>query len=285
VGSIWDDLDLTVTDTPGRFTATVGEAWLLVAVPQGGVLAAIATRAMAQVLDRPEQSLRSLSAVFAGQVANGPVEVEVAVLRRGRSMSQLTATVRNPGAAAGLTTMAVFGAVRRGFAFTELPFPEVPGPESLRSFRDPAPPEAGDFRFDRPLPFWAQVLEGRAALGELPWEPHVPSRAEQAFWYRFDDPPVSPDGALDPAGVIVLCDTMPGAVHRKLGPDVDRWFGPSADFTMHLLGQARPGWVLAHNRARHAGDGYASVEMTLWDPETRALVAYATQMMFFAFGA
>ena len=77
---------------------------------------------------------------------------------------------------------------------------------------------------------------------------------------------------------------MPGAVFRRLGPDTEPWFGPSADFTIHLLGSARPGWLLAHNRARHAGDGYASVEMSLWDPASRTLVAYATQMMFFAFG-
>ena len=28
---------------------------------------------------------------------------------------------------------------------------------------------------------------------------------------------------------------------------------------------------------------YASVEMALWDPTDRTLVAYATQLMFFAF--
>jgi len=39
---------------------------------------------------------------------------------------------------------------------------------------------------------------------------------------------------------------------------------------------------VGHNRARHAGDGYASVEMELWDP-AHGLVAYATQMMFFSF--
>jgi len=41
-------------------------------------------------------------------------------------------------------------------------------------------------------------------------------------------------------------------------------------------------WLLAHNRARFAGDGYASVDMELWDP-ARGLVAYGTQMMFFSF--
>ena len=46
--------------------------------------------------------------------------------------------------------------------------------------------------------------------------------------------------------------------------------------------------MLAHNRARHAGDGYASVDMALWDcgadgTGTPRLVAYATQLCFFTF--
>ena len=67
-----------------------------------------------------------------------------------------------------------------------------------------------------------------------------------------------------------------------MGPDVPFWLPPSADLTVHLVGDAGPGWLLAHNRARTAGDGYASVEMSLWDPE-RGLIAHATQVMFFSF--
>ena len=70
-----------------------------------------------------------MTVVFAGQVATGEVEVEVAVLRRGRSMSQLTATVRNPGAEAGLTAIAVYGTERRGFSFVDVSPPEVTGPD------------------------------------------------------------------------------------------------------------------------------------------------------------
>lgn len=60
------------------------------------------------------------------------------------------------------------------------------------------------------------------------------------------------------------------------------WLPPSADLTVHVLGEARSEWVLARNRARFAGDGYASAEMELWDPEL-GLVAYGTQVMFFSF--
>lgn len=285
MGSAWDDLKIEeVAGVAGRFTATISDPWMLAVAPQGGIVAALAAQAMALTLGIADQSLRSLSAVFAGQVGGGEVDIEVAVLRRGRSMSQLTATVRNPGAPAGLTGVAVFGKTRRGFEFTDLAFPEVSGPEGLRSFRDPIP-DGVDFEFRRdPMPFWEQIIEGRPAIGRPPWEPHVPGAAEEAYWYRIDDPPLTDDRLLDPLTALVVCDTMPGAVNQRLGPETEPWFGPSADFTIHLLNPCSPGWLLAHNRARHAGDGYASVEMALWDPAGPTLVAYATQMMFFSFG-
>jgi acyl-CoA thioesterase len=288
VGDAWDDLVLVADPgQAGRFTATVSDAWMLMVVPQGGIVAAIAARAMAQVLDDGSQSLRTITAVFAGQVAGGEVEVEVQVLRRGRSMSQLQATVRNPGAAAGLTAIAAFGAPRRGFEFTDLAFPDVERPDTLRGFRDPLP-DGVDFEVTHPpMPFWDEVVECRPAIGRPPWEPFVDGPAECAYWYRLDAPPVDRHGRLDPLGALVLCDTMPGAVGQKVGPQDEPWFGPSVDLTVHLLADAHPGWLLAHNRARHAGDGYASVEMALWDPSAAGgpgLVAYATQMMFFAFG-
>src|SRR5690348_14018849 len=109
---------------------------------------------MEHFLGHPEQTLRTLSVMFAGQVSGGEVEVQVQALRRGRSMSQLMATVRNRGADAGLTAIAAFGAPRRGFEFTELQMPDVPAPEGLRGFRDPLP-DGVVFEFDRPpMPFW-----------------------------------------------------------------------------------------------------------------------------------
>lgn len=284
MGDLWPELQLEpVPGDPRRFTTTITERWELAVVPQGGIVAAVAARAMADLLGHPDQTLRSLSAVFAGRVAKGPVEVHVDVLRAGRSMSQLTATVRNPGADAGLTAIAVFGSGRRGGTFTDLVMPEVEPPDALRGYRDPVP-EGVDFEFDgEPRPFWESIVECRPATGRPPWEPFEDGPADVVYWYRLDDPPVRDDGALDPLAAIVLCDTMPGAVGQKLGPTLGNWFGPSADFTIHLLGTARPGWLLAHNRARHAGDGYASVDMALWDPTDRTLVAYATQMMFFSF--
>src|SRR3546814_19819132 len=85
-------------------------------------------------------------------------------------MSQLTATVRNPDAEAGLTAIAAFGATRRAFEFTELVMPDVAGPEGVRGFRDPLP-DGIDFEWERdPFPFWAAVIESRPFTGRPPRE-------------------------------------------------------------------------------------------------------------------
>jgi hypothetical protein len=66
------------------------------------------------------------------------------------------------------------------------------------------------------------------------------------------------------------------------------WFAPSVDLTVHILGPCRSPWVLGHNTARFAGDGYVSADIALWDcgPDgtgTPSLVAYATQLFFLTF--
>lgn len=262
----------------GRYGVDLTSRWNAPLLPQGGVVAAVAIRAMEAELAVPGQRLRSVSIVFAAQVRPGPVEIDVTVLRRGRSMSQAAATVRNRGEEAGHTAIAVFGAPRPGFEFADLVPPQVPPPEACPSFRNPPPPG-----FERRVvaTFWENV-EGRNAIGHAPWDEWDPTTSERAYWYRFDEPPVVDGGTLDPCAVVTLCDTMPGAVGERMGPGLPFWFPPSADLTVHVFGDAGPGWLLAHNRARWAGDGYASVEMSLWDP-ARGLVAYATQMMFFSF--
>jgi acyl-CoA thioesterase len=285
MGSRFEDETEVRRVAPGSYEATIPEVWNLQPLPQGGVVTAMALRAMTQELDHPEQRIRTLHTTFAAQVAHGPVTITVDVLRRGRSMSHLRAEVTNVGAPRGHLTTAVFGATRRGFSFTDLVPPAVPPPSECRSFRDPPPPGIEGFRT---VPFWQERLEGRAALGHAPWEDVAPERAEQATWYRFDETPQGDDGTMDPLALVVMADSMPGAVGQLVGRPHRDWFAPSVDLTVHLLDDCRSPWVLGHNLARHAGDGYASAEMALWDcgpegTEQPRLVAYATQVFVFTF--
>ncbi len=270
-------------DAPGQYRAVVPDAWNAPVLPQGGIVAAIAARAMERELAIAEQPLRSISVVFAGQVHSGDVDIDVRVLRRGRSISQVTATAANPGADAGLTAIAVFGATRPGFSFTDLAMPDVAPPEDCPSFRDPPPPGV-EFtrRFD--ATYWDNA-EGRPAIGLPHWDTESPrTSSEQGSWLRFDAVPLLDDGTWDPLAIVSLCDTMPGAVGQRIGGwgKWPVWFSPSADLHVHLLGTARSEWLFAHNFCRKAGDGYASLEMHMWDP-VEGLVAYATQQMFFSF--
>jgi acyl-CoA thioesterase len=262
----------------GRYRATLDHGWDLVRYPQGGVVAAFALRAAECELGLPEQQLRTCTTIFSGAVEAGDLDISVTVLRRGRSASQVSAEIRNRGTDAGATVVAVFGSSRRGPEVLDVRPPVVSPPLQCPSYRDPRPD--GEPSAD-PVPFWDRV-EGRAALGHPPWVEFEPTTSDVATWLRFDEAPLTDAGAVDPLGVVTLADRMPGAFMQAIGNSGPRWFAPSADLTVHLLAPLTTQWLLAHDRARWAGDGWGSVESTLWD-ERGAIVAYATQMVVFTY--
>jgi acyl-CoA thioesterase len=265
----------------GRYRAHLAEDWNCPSVPHGGFVTATTARAMTTELDDPTQRLRTITSVFAAPVAHGDAQIDVTVARRGRSMSQLSATIKNPDAAAGHIAVAAFGADRPGFTFTDRTPPDVPPPEECPSFNEGAP---ADWPEIEPWGFWQQA-EGKPALGHPPWEPYTPESALVAQWFRFVEPARLDDGRWDPLALVTMCDVMPGAVDERIGPNRVRFLPPSVDLTVHLFDDARSEWILGVNRARWAGEGYASAEMELWDMHSGAprLVAYGTQLMFFVF--
>lgn len=283
-------LSLIVPDAvPGRYQVQVHPDWNCPTVPQGGLMAALAARAMQLELglsdDGPSTNgdglqLRSLTTVFAAAVPAGPVTIDVRVLREGRSMAQVMATARSPEAPAGHTTLAAFGRRRAGFDFTDWTMPDVPPPEACRSFRDPPPPDV--VQEGEVFAFWAKVIDGRPAMGHAPWEDYEPTTSDAAFWYRLEDLPFQADGQLDPLALVVYADTMPGSIGERMGPTKTDWWCPSVDLTVHLLREARSEWILGHSKAHRSNDGYASLQMHLWDPAT-GLVAAATQTTYFVF--
>jgi acyl-CoA thioesterase len=263
---------------PGRYVATLDATWNVARYPQGGIVAAIGLRAAQSEVSEPLQRLRSCTTVFAGPVSPGAVDVAVRVLRSGRSATQVLIDVRNAGLGAGATILAVFGSSRRGPSFVDVTAPDVPAPEDCVSYRDPPP--AGVEIVDYGA-FWRQV-EARSALGHAPWERFEPTTSDVATWLRFDRPPRDGDGELDPLAVITLADRMPICVNERTAFASPPWFAPSADLTVHLFRPVRSAWVLAHDRARWADEGWASLQTTIWD-EGRQLVAYGTQTVFFTY--
>ena len=240
------------------------------------MVASLGLRAAEAELKVDGHQLRTSTTFFVGQVTAGEVDIEVEVLRRGRTASQVQVEVRNPGSATGAKVIAVFGDSREGPTFTDVLFPEVPAPMDCRSIRDPAPE---GFEFIE-MPFWQRV-ESRSAIGHAPWEDFQPGAAVSASWLRFEEPPLLDDGSIDPLGVLTMADRMPGAVREGMGLGRP-WFAPSADLTVHHFAPLRTRWMLAYDHARWAGDGWASGESHLWS-EDGELVGYATQMMIFTY--
>jgi acyl-CoA thioesterase len=267
---------------PGRYHAHLPKTWSAPTVPWGGISLAATARAMQDAVPG-HMPLRSVSCVFVSPVEAGDVEIEVTLLRTGRTIAQVLATARTPGRDAGLTAVGVFGATRPGFEFTDVAPPEFPPTDALPSFRDPLPEDI-EFEFDGdPFPLWVNHLEGKPVAGHPPWEHYVPTGSERMTYQRFDETPRLADGTIDPLALVAVCDMMPGAVAERMGLPLEHdWYGPSADITVHVVGTARSDWLLARNRARRAADGYASLEVELWDPAT-GLVAYGTQTMIFTF--
>ena len=165
----------------------------------------------------PEQTLRSVTTVFAAQVRGGRRRDR----RVGAAARPLDLAARGHGAQSRRRRRAQPGrGVRRGArpassSPTPRP-PVVPPPHECPSFRDPPPPGVRREFDDDHMNFWDHV-EGRPASGHPPWEPYVPTTSERAAWYRFDEPPMLDDGRLDPLAILTMCDTMPGAVSERMG--------------------------------------------------------------------
>lgn len=264
-----------VADGEGRYRASVNGEWSAPRVPQGGIVTALACRAMRAALET-DLPLRTVTALFAAPVESGEIEIEASALRRGRSTAHAAATVRNPGAEAGCSALAMFGADRPTFTFTDLEPPVAPPPEDCVDVRNEPAPE--EFPIS---PFWDHHVLFRPITGQAPWIEYDSDTSETMYWFRYDDPPCNEHGRLDPLAVVALCDTMPGAIAQRLGNRGPMFWSPSIDLTVHLLGDASSGWLLARGHARHVDRGYASLENELWDGDR--LVAYATQVAALVF--
>jgi acyl-CoA thioesterase len=261
-----------------RFQATVGTDWNAPAYPCGGVVSAIALRAMEAALDDPTQRLRSFSTMFVSTVEAGDLTIDVDRLRIGKRMSQLQADVRSAGRTeSGHVTVAAFGETRPGFDFTYRTAPDCGPPDAYPPLAT-APPGVAAWRSS-----FFETLDVRRvrsfASFETNWEG---GRAEVIRWFRYKNAPRLADGRIDPLSLIAIADTMPPAIAQYHGPGFPLFHAPSVDLQLRLFADTEDEWVLSHVVGHWAGDGYASAEVALFDGRRR-LLAVGGQLMLFRF--
>jgi hypothetical protein len=257
---------------PGRYVLDLPPRWNYF-MPSGGVLMTAALRAIAAEIDDPTQKPLSATAIFCVPVGEGPLVIDVVVLRRGQLATQVRAALWAAGGPSpGLEVVATFGRERPGPELGLVRAPALPGPHELPAI------DAGSEGGGSP-PFFRNY-DCRRALGQPWWREDrwAPGLDRAAYWYRHLVPQITADGQLDPLALPPLVDTMPPAMFQIGGPVLADTVAPSLDLTVHWLEDTRREWLLTHAHCRRARAGYATADIEIWDDEGR-LIAWGNQRM------
>jgi acyl-CoA thioesterase len=232
-------------DHDGRLALSGAEGWMQGRTMYGGASTWLAYRAvLSRFPDLPP--LRAAQVGFVAPVLDS-LEIEVTMLRQGRSVSQVSTDLYSDGALAH-RTLWLFGSARPANA--EIPVGQATGFVPL----DEAEPFPG-----HPDPaFFTHRFEQRRA--ELSGGTRSGTFRR---WIRLRDR----DG-IDPAGeLLAIADALPPGSARAMMRK-----GPvsSINWSMTLLGEAGPtrdGWWLVETASNFAGDGFSSETLRLWNAD------------------
>jgi acyl-CoA thioesterase len=264
------DRDTAVTprpDAPGLHDAELYESWRIGMGINGGLLLALAGRALAAELGGGKDGHSdpfSISAYYLSTSRPGPVTVRTETLRRGRTVSTGTASVVQDGEER-LRAIATYGDLdghAGGDVRTSATPPDMPPPESCVG-TELAPPE---FLKDAPM---LDSIELRLDPGTVGWAVGAPTgRGRIQGWLRF------PDGREpDPLMLLLAVDTLP-PVTFDLG--INGW-APTLELTAHVRAKPAPGWLRISHATRNFADGYMEEDAEVWDSAGR-LVAQSRQL-------
>jgi acyl-CoA thioesterase len=198
-----------VDDDPNRFTVDLDPVWSSLIGMHGGYLVAVAVRAaQAEVGDRP---IRTVTTSFLRPGQAGPAEVDVEVVRRGRSITTLTVTISQSSRAVVVSHITAADAVE-GTAW------ETTGKLDLAPIEDcvPITPPPGVGHFEHGV--------ARLDPADLPFS-HGPL-ARVAGYMR----PIEPR-AIDAAWLAMALDWFPPASFSRIDPPAG---GISISYTVHV---------------------------------------------------
>jgi len=245
----------------GRWAATVDAGWFAPAGPNGGYLASIVLRAMAQAVGDPGRHPRSLTLHYLRGPAAGPVEVSVRVERAGRGLSTLSARMEQDGRPCVLA-LGAFASAFDTVADYAAPIPGTPPPAAS----SPVPPMPGM------PPIFAQ-LETRPALGPVPFS--GAGEARSGGWLRLTEP-----READALLVATYVDAWLPAPFTRLAAPVP---APTVDLTIHFrcalprAGMDPAAHVLGVFASRFSAEGFFEEDGEVWSPEG-VLLAQSRQL-------
>ncbi len=230
----------------------VHPTWNIGANPNGGYLLALAAAALRQATPAQPDALSATVHYLRPGLSGQACRIDTQVLRAGRQLSTVRATLVQDGSAR-LEMMAAMGDLGAGAVaggattpLLTLPMPQIPPPEQCAS-------RSADAQ-GVPLPILDRldIRLHRAA----PSAGHA-ARAEISGWVRFAD-----GRAPDTLACLLFADAFPPAVFGLLG--VVGWV-PTVELTVHVRARPAPGWMLGRFWSHDLRDGRVIEDGALWD--------------------
>ncbi|MDX1659173.1 MAG: thioesterase family protein [Nitriliruptorales bacterium] len=239
----------------GRYTATVTERWNVLGdtAPNGGYLMAIAGRAMALTVDRPDPV--AVTAHYLRPATVGAAEVVTEIVKEGRRLATVQAALRQDGEEK-VRLLGAFGdlAALEGPTHDHRPAPDLPPREELID-ANAAADERGGFapqilrRFDIHLPPEMMGWTVGRPLG----------RGEISGYCRF-----AGGEPMTTIGLLALADAFPPAVFN-MGVEVG--WTPTVELTVQIRKRPAPGFLRTRFTTNSVTDGLLEEDGELWDSE------------------
>lgn len=240
------------------FAGHVHASFNIGANPNGGYLLALAAVALQQATPAQPDPLSITVHYLRPGLSNQPCRIDTQVLRSGRALSTVRATLVQDGSAR-LEVLAAMGDLSRDAApLLTLPMPDIPPPDEC-PVRSPGEQGVGLPILSR-LDIRLHPQQARAGAA---------GKAEVSGWIRFQD-----GRAPDALACLLFADAFPPAVFGLLG--VVGWV-PTAELTVHVRKRPAPGWILGRFRAHDLSDGRVIEDAALWDSSGQ-LVVQARQL-------
>ena len=248
------DADTAVTALGGgRFGTTLLETWNIVEGPNGGYLAAIIARAMTETVAEASRGLRSLTVHYLTRPEFSDAEVRVDVMRTGRSLSTLTATLTQRDRTI-CTATAAFSVPWTSTTQWHAEMPAWAHKEGVDIRNRPKPVHVRNWTGEPIVdaPFFSG--EGTPRLGQ---------------WIRAAKP-----RPLDAIELVAIADASPPSGFPRMS---QRSAMPTIDLTVHIRAtfplDPAPvdDRVYAEFTTAHVADGFAGEDGTMWSADGRLL--------------
>jgi acyl-coenzyme A thioesterase PaaI-like protein len=260
---------------PGSFVAELHPEWTVAGRPHGGYLAAVLARAAGSALSGPGHADPLAASVhYLASPECGPAAVQVDVLRTGRTVSQVRASMSQNGrpCVEALLTMGRLDSASTAYWTGEQP---IVLPEPAACVRGGPPPSIGRSGMYEHV----DVLLDPAVTSFMRGEPDRGGELRGWFGFTDDTPP-------DPVSLLLVADAMPPA---SLTIDNSGWV-PTLELTVYVRAVPAPGPLRVRQRAKlievppGVPGGLMDETCDVWDSRGR-LVAQATQLASIRFSA